>query len=119
MIYRVTAHLLAEKAPELWSRLQDGSIAEQRPDGQEIVDSLQRAVVGDDGAVMWSEQCFCGTPRAHERATVLDHYFADLTTEEIPAYTLYEGRPFLEYLEGNADHDAVYPRDTGLSRRGL
>ena len=33
--------------------------------------------------VRWSEMCFCDPPLAHERATVLDHYF-DSVVEVMP-----------------------------------
>lgn len=99
MIYRVTGRFRTESAAELRHRLDDGSIARQQPDGQEIVDSLRRAVVTDTGAVQWSEQCFCDPPLAHERSTVLDRYFNGLSTEPIDDYERYEGEPFLEYLE--------------------
>ena len=99
MIYRVTARFKPSAAVELRGRLDDGSIATQRPDGQEIVDSLHRAVVTGRGEVMWSEQCYCDPPLAHERATMLDLYFDDLTTEAIEDYERFDGRPFMEYLD--------------------
>ena len=80
MIYRVTARFKPATAGELRRRLDDGTIAAQQPDGQEMVDSLRRAVVKDDGGVMWSERCYCQPPLAHERATILDHYFDDIVT---------------------------------------
>ena len=101
-IYRVTANFKTDTAVELRRRLDDGSIAAQQPDGQEIVDSLHRAVVTDRGEVMWSERCFCQQPLAHERATILDHYFDDLTTEAIEEYQEHDGQPFLEYLDTQA-----------------
>ena len=99
MIYRVAARFRAETAAELRRRLDDGSIAAQKPDGQEIVDSLHRAVVTDSGEVRWSEMCFCAPPLAHERATILDHYFDGVATEPIEDYEQYDGRPFMEHLQ--------------------
>ena len=99
MIYRVTARLRPDTATELRQRLDDGSIAAQQPDGQEIVDSLHRAIVTPDGTVQWSEMCFCSPPLAHERATILDHFFDGITTEAIEDYEQYDGQPFLEHLE--------------------
>ena len=98
MIYQVTARFKAATAGELRRKLDDGTIAAQQPDGQEMVDSLHRAVVTHSGEVMWSELCYCEPPLAHERATILDHYFDDLTTEAIEGYQQFQGRPFLEYL---------------------
>ena len=99
MIYRVTARFKTDMAAELRRRLDDGSIAAQQPDGQEIVDSLHRAVVSEAGDVRWSETCYCSTPLAHERATVLDRFFDDIVTQPIDNYQDDDGRPFLEYLK--------------------
>ena len=106
MIYRVTARFRPDTAAELRRRLDDGSIAAQQPDGQEIVDSLHRAVMTDSGDVQWSEMCFCDSPLAHERATILDRFFADVTTEPIKDYERYDGRPFMEYLQTLQDGSA-------------
>ena len=83
MIYRVTARFKPETATELRRRLDDGSIAAQQPDGEEIVASLNRAVVTGPNVVQWSEKCFCDTPLAHERATVFDRYFDGAFTEAL------------------------------------
>ena len=98
MVYRVTARLKSDAALRLRRALEDGSISAQQPDGQEIVDSLNRAVVTGTGEVIWSEKCYCDPPLAHERFTVLDRYFNDLNTEAIGEYELFDGRPFMEYL---------------------
>ena len=99
MIYRVTARFKTETAVELRRRLDDGSIAAQQPDGQEIVASLHRAVVTGTDTVRWSERCFCDPPLAHERATVLDRYFGGITTEPVEDYERYAGKPFVEQLQ--------------------
>ncbi|MDJ0825481.1 MAG: hypothetical protein QNJ16_08270 [Rhodobacter sp.] len=98
MIYHVTADLKAETAAELFAKLTDGSIANQRPDGPELVASMKRAVVNSEGKVEWSEMCFCPSPLYHERTTVLDLHFDDITTEPIEAHDAYEGTPFMEHL---------------------
>jgi hypothetical protein len=98
MIYRLTATLKPATSAELRRRLNDGTIAAQQPDGQEMVDSLHRAIVQDNGQVIWSEQCFCPSPLAHERATILDHYFDDIVTQPIEEYQEYDGRPFMDHL---------------------
>ncbi len=98
MYYRVSARLREDTAADLYRKLTDGTVAAQKPDGGEIVDSMARAVVRDDGMVVWSEQCYCATPLAHERATVLDKHFGGLKTDEIDGYQDYPGRPFMEYL---------------------
>jgi hypothetical protein len=77
MLYAVSAKLIPDRGPEFHTRLTDGSIAAQRPDGAEIVAALQRARVAPDG------MCYCPTPLQHERATVLDRYFTGIETKVI------------------------------------
>jgi hypothetical protein len=72
MLYAVSAKLIPDRGPEFHTRLTDGSIAAQRPDGAEIVAAMQRARVAPDGTVRWTETCYCPAPLQHERATVLD-----------------------------------------------
>ena len=110
-IYRVTARFKPATAEELRRKLDDGTIGAQQPDGQEMVDALHRAVVKDDDTVMWSERCYCQPPLAHERATVLDHYFDDIVAQPIEGYQEYEGRPFMEYLEAQPAVRGETPAD--------
>ena len=98
MFYRVTARLKAATGADFLRKLTDGTIERQLPDGREIVSAMTRAVVAADGTVAWSEVCYCGTPLAHERATVFDEHFEGLETEVIEGYQDYEGRPFMEHL---------------------
>jgi hypothetical protein len=98
MLYAVTAKLIPQRATEFHTRLTDGSIAAQRPDGQEIVEAMQRARVAPDGTVRWTETCYCPTPLAHERATLLDRYFTGLTTERIDKGIAFDGAPLMDRL---------------------
>jgi len=98
MIYLVNARLKTKTSCELLAKLTDGTVSSQKPDGQEIVASMNRARIDDSGVVRWSELCFCSTPLAHERATVYDQHFTDLETEEADAHMEFEGQPFMEYL---------------------
>ena len=98
MIYLVTARLQIETSSELLVKLTDGTIASQKPDGKEIVASMDRARIDESGVVRWSQLCYCPTPLAHERATVYDQHFTDLETEEADAHAEFEGQPFMEYL---------------------
>ncbi len=41
MIYCVTAHLKSDRADEYLTRLTDGTIKSQHPDGSEIVDAMK------------------------------------------------------------------------------
>ncbi len=93
MIYKVRARLRPGTEAALLQKLTDGTVAGQRPDGAEIVASMERAVMTGDGHVEWSETCYCSPPLAHERETVLDHHFDDIETAEIGAYEQYDGTP--------------------------
>ena len=99
MLYAVSAKLITDRAGELFTRLTDGSIAAQRPDGQEIVAAMRRARVGSDGTVRWTETCFCPTPLKHERETVLDRFFTDIETDLIDVSTAVHGEPLMEQLQ--------------------
>jgi hypothetical protein len=98
MLYAVTARLIPDRAREFHTRLTDGSIAAQRPDGQEIVAAMTRARIAPDGNVRWTETCYCPTPLKHERETVLDRFFTDIETEIIDTPIAFEGEPLMERL---------------------
>ena len=99
MIYHVKARIRTDKARDLLAKLADGTIAAQRPDGPELVASMNRAVVDSDGEIQWSEVCYCHSPLAHERATVLDLHFEDIRTDPIDAHKQFEGQAFMDYLK--------------------
>ncbi len=103
MIYHVRAKFREDTAKAFLAKLTDGTVAAQRPDGAEIVASMERAVISPDGLVEWSEMCFCSTPLAHERTTVLDFYFDALTTEPIDAQIEFDGRSFIGHLKELAE----------------
>lgn len=50
------------------------------PTDRKIVASMNRAVVNQAGEIEWSELCYCNSPLAHERATVLDSHFDDISS---------------------------------------
>ena len=102
MIYKVTAKFIDSKAGEFYQKLTDGSIENQKPDGREMVDAMQRASIVGSGLIMWSELCYCNTPLEHERSTVLDHYFTDITTAPIDDHQEHEGDSFWDYLVDRA-----------------
>ena len=106
MFYKVRARLKKDTTGELRQRLLDGTIGRQQPDGQEIVDSMQRAVVTDSGDIEWSEVCYCQNPLFHERTTVYDRYFNNLSTEPVEGYQQHAGRPFMTYLQELAEAPA-------------
>jgi hypothetical protein len=99
MIYHVRARFREGTAESLLVKLRNGTIGKQRPDGPELVASMERAVVNANGEVEWSEMCFCPSPLHHERATVLDAHFEGIVSEPIDAHTIYKGEPFLNYLK--------------------
>ena len=98
MHYVVTARFEPETAADFYDKLTDGTIQSQKPDGKEIVASMRRAKISQDGTVRWSEVCYCPTPLQHERATVYDHFFEDIQTEEVEDYVGFEGEEFMEHL---------------------
>ena len=102
MHFVVTARLLPDTASDLLKKLTDGTIEGQKPDGREIVASMKRAKVDEHGIVHWSEVCYCPTPLEHERETVYDLHFTDLTTEEVDGHTEFEGVPLMEHLARQA-----------------
>ena len=63
VLYAVSASLIPDRAGEFFTRLTDGSIAAQRPDGQEIVAAMGRARIGSDGTAGSTETCFCPARR--------------------------------------------------------
>ncbi len=59
---------------------------------------MERARIGADGTVRWTETCYCPSPLKHERETVLDRYFSDIETEEVAAHAEFDGEPLLDRL---------------------
>ena len=98
MIYHVTAKFNYDKAREFHGKLTDGTIQKQRPDGPEIVNSMNRATIDNVGKIHWTEMCFCATPLQHERATVYDTYFTEMKTSPIRDHKEIEGKSFIEKL---------------------
>ena len=98
MIYQVKAKFNYDKAQEFYQKLTDGTIEKQRPDGPEIVSSMNRATIDDNGNINWTELCFCPTPLQHERETVYDTYFNDMRTVSVSDHKIIEGSSFIEKL---------------------
>jgi len=108
MIYKVRAKYDKEKTGEFFEKLTDGTVSNQKPDGQEIVSSMKRAKITEPGIIEWFEMCFCSSPLQHERATVYDLYLSDITTEVCDNYgdvkeeVEVEGESFWSYLISSA-----------------
>jgi len=98
VIYSVKARYIEKKMGEFHQKLIDGTIQNQKPDGQEIVNSMKRAKITKPNIIQWSEMCFCSPPLKHERETVYNHFLTDMETEVIDNYVEYEGEFFIDFL---------------------
>ncbi len=99
MNYSVKAQYIEEKMGEFYQKLTDGTIQNQKPDGQEIVNSMKRAKITAPKIIQWSEMCFCPTPLKHERETVYNHFLTDLETKTIDDKVEFDGESFFDFLE--------------------
>ena len=99
MHYTVQARLIPGTAADFLRKLTDGTVEKQKPYGKEVVASMQRAVIDEEGVVRWSEVCYCPTPLEQERANVYDQHFTAIETEEVEDYVEFEGEALMEYLE--------------------
>ena len=99
MIYKVRAKFIEEKLGDFYKKLTDGTIQNQHPDGEEIVDSMKRAKIAEPGIIQWFEMCFCPTPLKHERETQYDKYLSEIETELVDDYGEVEGKSFWSYME--------------------
>ena len=97
-IYSIRARFNEEKMKEFYQKLIDGTIQNQKPDGQEIINSMNRAKITEPNVIQWSEMCFCSPPLLHERQTVYDHFLTDIETKVINEYEEYEGDSFMGFL---------------------
>ena len=102
MIYKVKARVIDETIGEFYLKLADGTVAKQRPDGEEIVASMKRAVLTAPGVAEWYELCFCPAPLHHERQTQYDLYFTDMTTEPAKGYGEIQGASLWSYMASKA-----------------
>jgi hypothetical protein len=99
MIYSIKAKFNPDRLEELFQKLTNGKIENQKPDGIEIINSMKRAKITEPGIVQWSEMCFCSPPLDHERQTVYDKYFAEMKITLIEDYVEFEGEQFFDYLK--------------------
>lgn len=87
MLYKVKAKFHTDLLAEFFTKLSDGTIEHQKPDGLEMVASMKKAKVTDENTIEWYERCFCETPLKHERATVYDTYLYDFSVKHINLQT--------------------------------
>jgi hypothetical protein len=100
MLYRVESKFHNDLLKEFFSKLSDGTIENQKPDGSEIVASMKRAKIKDNLSLEWCEKCFCATPLKHERESIYDTYlytFQSTLVDELKDDI--EGNSFWEYME--------------------
>ncbi len=103
MIYSVKARFIEEKTREFYQKLTDGTIKNQEPDGNEIIESMKRAKITAPNVIEWSEMCFCSTPLKHERETIYDNFLIDFKTTRIDDYVEYAGEFFMDFLAKQND----------------
>jgi hypothetical protein len=103
VIYSVKARFIEEKTREFYQKLTDGTIKNQEPDGNEIIESMKRAKITAPNVIEWSEMCFCSTPLKHERETIYDNFLIDFETTRIDDYVEYEGEFFMDFLAKQND----------------
>ena len=100
MLYKISATFNQDNLKEFYTKLTDGTIASQDPDGKEILASMKRAKIIDIGLISWYERCFCAIPLQHERTTVYDHYFETFTPVLVDEVNEdIEGKSFWEYMK--------------------
>ena len=98
MRYLVGAKPITGEMARLWTRLNDGTIEGQQPDGREILASMRRAVMKGD-RVEWEETCYCSPPLRHERMTVYDQFFEDMEIQPLNGTSDMKGDRFWDYLQ--------------------
>jgi hypothetical protein len=81
--YLVRATPVPERLNELAAKLAERAFVELEPFGRALTTSLQRARRFPDGTAIWEEEDYCRPPLAQERESVLDHYFTDLSVQQI------------------------------------
>jgi len=96
--YSVKAKFIENTMDQFYQKLTDGTIENQKPDGNEIIQSMKRAKVTGPNTIEWSEICFCSQPLKHERETVYNLYLTDLETTVVTEYVEFDGESFMEYL---------------------
>ena len=85
MIYKVKAKVIDETIGEFYSKLVDGTVAEQRPDGEEIAAAMKRAVLTGPGVAEWYEMCFCEGCKAFRRSGSRQHSDAQIERRPPPS----------------------------------
>ena len=82
---------------EFYQKLTDGTIQNQKPNGQEIVNSMKHAKITEPNVIQWSEMCLYPSLLMHERETVYNHFLTDMESKVIDDYAEYEGELFIDF----------------------
>jgi hypothetical protein len=106
MRYVISAQPRTGELPKFWELLNNGTIAKQEPDGQEIIASMKRAVVSD-GNVEWTETCFCSPPLNHERTTIYDKFFKNMQIKPIESPVELKGERFWDQLRESSSQNGA------------
>lgn len=99
MKYKVQANLITDKAAAFYEVLTDGTVQNQRPDGDAIVSAMREAKITGPDTIEWYETCYCASPLKHERETVYDKYLTNIATDLVEQVGDIEGESFWDYLQ--------------------
>ncbi|MEW8200296.1 MAG: hypothetical protein AB2777_21925 [Candidatus Thiodiazotropha endolucinida] len=102
MEYRVRAKFVLNKLPTFYQALVNGTVANQQPDGAEIVSSMKQAKITGPNTIEWFETCYCSSPLKHERETVYDEYLVEIETDLVEERREIEGDSFWSFLENHS-----------------
>jgi len=67
MRYLVKARVKPGRASALLRAIDSGELGRGSVAGDEYLDNMEHARLGDDGVAHWVEVCYCATPLAEER----------------------------------------------------
>ncbi|ODB87518.1 hypothetical protein A3193_00965 [Candidatus Thiodiazotropha endoloripes] len=102
MEYRVRAQFVVNQLPAFYEVLADGTVANQKPDGAEIVSSMKQAKIVAPNTIEWFETCYCPSPLKHERVTVYDKYLVNFETLPVKKRDEIEGDSFWSFLQNHS-----------------
>jgi hypothetical protein len=84
MRYLVKARLKPGKEKALLEAFDNGTLGAGSIAGDEYLDNMAHARLGEEGAAQWVEVCFCSTPLREERA-YWEEYFELLSVKDAHA----------------------------------
>ena len=100
MLYKIKANFHEDLLPEFFTKLTDGTIEQQKPDGLEIIKSIKKAKITAEKTLEWYEHCLCEIPLNHERETIYNRYFYNFNISDVvEEKDDIKGDLFWEYLQ--------------------